>query len=223
GVDYLKALEGGIQGLRVAWSPDLGYAAVAPEVQVITEAAIKIFEGLGCHVEQADPGFEDPEPIWGTMVSAALGARLGGYLPEWSDRIDPPLVKIIEEGKVMSASQLMQVFFQRVTLWDMARRFFARYDLLLTPTLAVPPFTVGVEAPREIAGRTVARRAWFAFTHPFNLTGQPAASVPCGWTKEHLPVGLHIVGRRFDEVTVLKAAAAFEAASSWADRRPPIG
>lgn len=220
GVDYLKALEGEIRGLRVAWSPDLGYAAVDPEVRAITTEAVRVFEDLGCHVEEADPGFDDPEPIWETLVDAALGARLGGSLPEWRDWIDPPLVKIIEEGKTMSAFQLMQASFQRVALWDIVRRFFARYDLLLTPTVAVPPFAVGVEAPVEIAGRRVARRAWFAFTHPFNLTGQPAASVPCGWTKEQLPVGLQIVGRRFDEVTVLKAAAAFEAAASWADRRP---
>lgn len=223
GVDYLAALEGGIQGLKVAWSPDLGYAKVDPQVRAITTAAIKTFTDLGCHLEQADPGFEDPEPTWATLFYAGIGARLSEHLPEQRDRIDPPLVRIIEEGQAISAFQLMQASFRRAAMWDIVRRFFERYDLLLTPTVAVPPFMVGIERPEDIAAQGISRRGWFAFTFPFNLTGQPAATVPCGWTADGLPIGLQIVGRRYDDITVLKAAAAFEAAMPWAHRRPPLG
>ena len=100
---------------------------------------------------------------------------------------------------------------------------FATYDVLLCPTVAVPPFEVGLEGPTQIAGQAVDRRAWLAMTPLFNLTGQPAATVPCGFTSDGLPIGLQIVGRRFDEATVLRASAAFEAVRPWAQKRPPAG
>jgi Asp-tRNA(Asn)/Glu-tRNA(Gln) amidotransferase A subunit family amidase len=87
----------------------------------------------------------------------------------------------------------------------------------------VPPFEVGLEGPTQIAGRPVDRRAWIAMTPLFNLTGQPAATVPCGFTSGGLPIGLQIVGRRFDEATVLRASAAVEAVRPWAQKRPPVG
>jgi aspartyl-tRNA(Asn)/glutamyl-tRNA(Gln) amidotransferase subunit A len=100
--------------------------------------------------------------------------------------------------------------------------FFEQYDLLLTPTVAVPSFEVTMPGVREIAGVKVAPIGWMPFTYPFNITGQPAASIPCGWTDKGLPVGLQIIGRRFDDATVLRAAAAFEAALPWAAKRPPL-
>jgi aspartyl-tRNA(Asn)/glutamyl-tRNA(Gln) amidotransferase subunit A len=101
-------------------------------------------------------------------------------------------------------------------------RFMRRYDLLLTPTLAVPPFALHVQGPEKIDGRIVAPFQWLAFTFPINMTGQPAASVPAGFTVDGLPIGLQIVGRHLDDPLVLRAAAAFEAASPWLQRRPPI-
>ena len=103
------------------------------------------------------------------------------------------------------------------------RRLFEKYDLLLTPTIACPPFAIGLDNPTEIAGKPVPPYAWIPFTFPFNMTGQPAASVPCGFTKDGLPVGLQIVGRRFDDATVLRASAAFERVRPWARYRPPLG
>jgi aspartyl-tRNA(Asn)/glutamyl-tRNA(Gln) amidotransferase subunit A len=102
------------------------------------------------------------------------------------------------------------------------RRYFDTHDLLLTPTIATPPFKVGLDNPPDIAGRPVEAYDWIPFTYPFNLTGNPAASVPCGFTKDGLPIGLQIVGRRFDDVTVLRAAAGFEKLAPWADRKPAI-
>ncbi|MBI2461338.1 MAG: amidase [Candidatus Rokubacteria bacterium] len=222
GAGYTGAIEGDLRGLRVAWSPDLGYAAVDPEVRALAGAAARRFVDLGCEVEEADPGFGDPQTAWVTLFYGSIAARLDGYLPEWQDRIDPGLLRTVEKLRGLTAFNFAQALFERAALWDATRRFFARYDLLLTPTIAVPAFELGIVGPSEVAGKPVGPMEWTPFTYPFNLTGQPAASVPCGWTSGGLPVGLQIVGRRHADATVLRASAAFEAACPWADRRPPF-
>jgi len=116
----------------------------------------------------------------------------------------------------------VQAWFDRLSWNEHPRRLFEKYDLLLTPTIACPPFRVGLDNPTEIAGRAVEPYEWIPFTYPFNMTGQPACSVPVGLTKDGLPIGLQIVGRRFDDATVLRAAAAYERAAPWAANRPPI-
>ena len=221
GTDFLTGLEQGIRGHRVAWSPTLGYAVVDPEVRAVTEAAAKRFDDLGCRVQRVEKVFEDPDPIWAPLFYGGIAARLHDLLEAWRDRMDPGLVQVVEEGRHISAVQLGRAAFARATFSEALRRFFAHYDLLLTPTLPVPPFAAGLErSPDSSAG---SRLAWAAFTYPFNLTGQPAATVPCGFTRDGLPVGLQIVGRRLQDATVLRAAAAYEAAAPWADRRPPLG
>ena len=97
----------------------------------------------------------------------------------------------------------------------------SEFDVLLTPTVAVPPLPIGVDNPETINGRRISIFGWTPFTYPFNMTGQPASSVPCGFTGDGRPVGLQVVGRRFDEYTVLRASAAFEQAAPWAQHRPP--
>ena len=137
--------------------------------------------------------------------------------------MDPLLVSRITAAEGLSAVDYEKATHRRTALWHVVRRFFDRYDLLLTPTTAVPPFAIGLNFPTEIGGKPVASRlAWMPFTFPFNVTGQPAISVPCGFTAEGLPVGLQIVGRRFADATVLRAGAAFEALVPWAHRRPSI-
>lgn len=222
-VDWLAACEGGVAGLRVAWSPDLGYAAVEPEVRAIAEAAARRFaDDLGCALEEGHPGFADPLDAELLLFYAGVGAHLIGLGPERRPLLDPGLARALaEEAEGRTALDLARATLVRQRVWEACRRFFARYDLLLTPTLAVPPFAIGEEGPREVAGRAVGRFGWTPFTYPFNLTGQPALTVPAGWTAAGLPVGLQIVGRRYDEATVLRAGAAFEAARPWADRRPP--
>jgi aspartyl-tRNA(Asn)/glutamyl-tRNA(Gln) amidotransferase subunit A len=116
----------------------------------------------------------------------------------------------------------VQAWFDRHAWWQHPRALFEKYDLLVTPTLACPPFAIGLDNPTEIAGTPVGAYAWIPFTFPFNLTGQPAASVPVGFTRDGLPIGLQIVGRRFADVDVLRASAAFERARPWAEARPPL-
>jgi aspartyl-tRNA(Asn)/glutamyl-tRNA(Gln) amidotransferase subunit A len=220
--DYLTAIEGDIRGLRVAWSPDLGYATVDPHVRQITAKAANAFVELGCKVEETDPGFDNPEELLQRFFYVNIGAMLQDY-PGYESKVDPQLLDILGEVKGLSAQEYARSILRRGAYFDKVQRFFAVYDLLLCPTVAVPPFQVGSEGPRQIAGRSVSRRAWFALTPPFNLTGQPAATVPCGFSADGLPIGLQIVGRRFDEATVLRASAAFEVARPWAHKRPPVG
>ncbi|MBI4611588.1 MAG: amidase [Candidatus Rokubacteria bacterium] len=220
--DYAKALGGTLKGLRVAWSPNLGYATVDPEVQTVCEKAARRFKEFGCKVEAADPGWPSPHAAWEVIFCGGIATRLAPYLPERRQDIDAGLVRIIEEALKWPPTRYVQAWFDRLTFWDHVRKFFAKYDLLLTPAVACPPFKVGLDNPLEIAGRPIPPYGWIPFTYPFNLTGQPAASVPAGFTRDGLPVGLQIVGRRFDEATVLRAAASFERAQPWIGRKPTI-
>jgi aspartyl-tRNA(Asn)/glutamyl-tRNA(Gln) amidotransferase subunit A len=220
--DYTKAVEGDIRGLRVAWSPDLGFAIVDPQVRQVTAEAAKAFADLGCHVEETNPGFENPLELFRHFFYVNIGAMVQDY-PGYESKIDPQLLANIREVEGVSARGYARSILRRNAIFDKIRRCFATYDLLLCPTVAVPPFGLGIEGPTQIAGQPVDRQAWIVMTPLFNLTGQPAATVPCGFTSDGLPIGLQIVGRRFDEATVLRASAAFEAARPWAHKRPPVG
>ncbi len=218
GIRYLPYLKGDLKGLKIAWSENLGYAVVDPRVQEITKAAVKVFATLGCSVEEANPGVKNPEVPFTTIIGCGMATVLGDKMAQ----LDTRLARFIERNKDKPATEYISACLERFEYWNGIRPFFDRYDLLLTPTIAVLPFPVGQLGVREIAGMRVSPLGWLAFTYPFNLTGQPAASVPCGWTEDGLPVGLQIIGRRFDDVTVLRAAAAFEQASPWAGRRPKL-
>ena len=222
-VDYVRALKGSLRGLRVAYSDSLGYAKILdPEVRAATAQAARVFREFGCRVEEVNPGWPSPFEAWRPIFAGGIAARLAPYLGE-RDKIDAGLLRIIDETLKASPTVYVQAWFDRLAWWQHPRQFFAKYDLLLTPTLACPAFKVGLDNATEIAGKPVPEWAWTPFTYPFNLTGQPASSVPCGFTASGLPIGLQLVGRRFDDVTVLRASAAFEAARPWAHKRPPLG
>jgi aspartyl-tRNA(Asn)/glutamyl-tRNA(Gln) amidotransferase subunit A len=220
-VDYVTALRGSLKGLRLAWSDDLGFAdCVDPEVAAVCARAARAFRDLGCRVEEVTPRWPSPFEAWSEIFCGGIATRLAPYLDRRAE-IDTGLARIIEGTLRNPPTKYVQAWFDRLAWWQHPRAFFEKYDLLLTPTIACPPFKVGLDNPTEIAGRSVVPYAWIPFTYPFNLTGQPAASVPCGFTGDGLPVGLQIVGRRFADVAVLRAAAAFERLRPWADRRPP--
>jgi aspartyl-tRNA(Asn)/glutamyl-tRNA(Gln) amidotransferase subunit A len=222
GTDYVAACDGDVKGLRVAYSANLGYAPVDPEVSRLCGAAALVFASeLGCHVEAADPGFANPARFFNTIWVGGLGSYLRPYLEAWESRMDPALVAMVKEVDNLTAADYGSALSQRLALWDVARKFFDQYDLLLTPTMPMVAFPVDAP-PTEIAGQKVEGLGWTPFTFPFNLTGQPAATVPCGFSTGGLPVGLQIVGRRYADGLVLRASAAFEAARPWAGKRPTI-
>ncbi len=219
---YLAACDAGIAGLSVGWSPDFGYARVDPDVRDVCGHAAELFESLGCHVEVVTPSWEDPGEIFRVMAAAETHAAWGHVLDEGEERVDRTLAALLKFGRTITIEQYLDAAHRRDELWTEVQRFLARFDLLITPAVAVPPFPVGQSAVKEIDGEEVPPLGWIAFTFPFNLTGQPAASVPAGFTPSGLPVGLQIVGRRYAERTVLAASAAFEAAAPWSARRPPL-
>ncbi|MGH7365588.1 MAG: amidase, partial [Candidatus Rokuibacteriota bacterium] len=222
-VDYVKALKGGVKGLRVAWTADLGFAkAVDPEVKAAGERAARRFRELGCRVEEIAPGWPSPQAAWRTMFLGGIAARLGPALRDRRDDIDPGLVAIAEETRSWSPTRFVEAWFDRLAWEEHPRRLFERYDLLLTPTIACPAFKVGLDGPPEVAGTPTGIYDWIPFTYPFNMTGHPGASVPCGFTHDKLPIGLQILGRRFEDATVLRASAAFEKIAPWAHLLPPI-
>ena len=217
-------LDADVKGLKIAWSSDLGYAVVDPQVLKVTEAAAKTFANLGATVEAAGPKLRSRELEWAFRLVVAISeaATLQDKIEEWQEQIDPGLVLLIDRFKDRLGTEYVQALYEFDECWRSIRSVFEQYDLLLTPVLAVPPFGLGQMGLREINGTRVSLLGWMPFTYPFNITGQPAASIPCGWTDDGLPIGLQIVGRRFDDATVLRAAAAFEQAVPWSDRRPPL-
>ena len=221
-VDYVKALAAGVKGLRVAYSETLGIApAVDPEVRASVATAVRAFRELGCRVDTVEPSWPLVWDAWRAIFLGGIATRMAPYLHR-REEIDAGLVPVIEEALAWGPTRYVQAWMDRLAWWQHPRQFFEKYDLLVTPTATTPAFEHGILYPSTIAGVKVDRHASSVFTYPFNVTGQPAISVPCGFTRAGLPVGLQIVGRRNDDVTVLRAAAAFEAARPWAGRRPPM-
>ena len=168
-----------------------------------------------------NPGWPSPYACWRTIFLGGIAARLAPYLHRRAE-IDPPLLAVVEEALRMPPTAYVQASFERNAWAEHTRRFFEKYDVLLSPTVATAAFELGILYPDVIDGKPVSREASSAFTFPFNMTGEPAASVPCGFTRDGLPIGLQVIGRRFEDATVLRACAAFEKARPWADRRPEL-
>lgn len=221
-VDYLKEIERGIEGVRIAYSPDLGYAQVQPEVAALCEQAVARFAEAGAIVEYPGVRFSDPYDCWNVFFYGGIAAFMDSHFDERGDLLDEGLREVVREGRKLSAVDYVNATFRRNAFWQRMHAFFEDYDLLITPALAVLPFPVGQDNADPLAGQTPRALQWTGFTYPFNLTGQPAASVPCGWSESNLPVGLQIIGRRFDDATVLRAARAMEQLQPWADRRPVV-
>ncbi len=220
---YLEACDGEIKGMRVAWSPTPGYGRVDPAVLERCQAAVRTFEELGCIVEEASPQIPNPDQIFLGMIVPRLLVQFEQEFPAgFAEKLDPVLQSFLPLGEQMTTRDVFAAIFGDYVVHDLFVAFFQQYELFLTPTIATPPYASGIFGPSEVAGEAVSSPLEPFFTYPFNLTGQPAASVPVGFTDSGLPVGLQIVGRRFAEKTVLRASACFEAARPWADRWPAI-
>ncbi|MBN9486837.1 MAG: amidase [Alphaproteobacteria bacterium] len=220
--DWMDCLKGDLKGLKVAYSSDWGYAAVDPAVRRIVGDAVRVFErDLGCSVEEKHPGWSDPYgAFWGLVALESDLKGLRAMADKHAAEITPHILDFIR--RPWTAEELTDAVIQRKAVNNKMWRLMQSYDLLLTPTLAVPPFALHTQGPEKIDGRIVAPFQWLAFTFPLNMTGQPAATVPAGWTDDGLPVGLQIIGRHLDDPLVLRASAAFEAARPWKHRWPSI-
>ena len=209
--DYLEGLDDGVAGLRIAYSPTLGSSGWADaDVADAVAAAARVFEELGATVEQVDPDIGNCRPIIEAIWSAADAWIVDQMPPEKVKLMDPGLLEIAEAGRKLSVLDLVGAHAARIDLGVRMARFHEKYDLLLTPQMPLEAFEAGRNYP---AGRDMSEWVdWCPFTYPFNLTMQPAASVPCGFGDEGMPVAFQLVGRRYDDATVLRAARAYEQA-----------
>ncbi|SDB74073.1 amidase [Belnapia rosea] len=221
--DYLGRIGEGIAGKRIAFSPDLGHARVDPEVAEIVRSAVDDFgKGFGLPIEAVVPAWGPAGPEIGRFFWTAHMSRHEALLEEWGQRLDPGLAACVRAGAgiTMPAYQMMRE--RKYAYIRDIHVFFENWDFLLTPAVSVPAFPAEQLQPSDWPQHAWDWLAWAEFSYPFNMSGSPAASVPCGFTRDGLPVGLQIIGRRFDDLGVLQTAAAFEALCPWSDKRPPL-
>ena len=207
--DLLGACRASVADLRIAYSSTLGYARPDPDVAAIVASAAQTFEDLGCAIEQVDNVFErDPADLWTAEFYAGVGTRLRPFVETQRDLLDPAVAEVLNAALSQDMRDYYEKVFERYAFRDNVRTFFGTYDLLLSPVLPVSSLDAGKNMPDHLTDRNLV--SWVYYTYPFNLTGQPAATVCAGTTSDGMPVGLQIVGRSLGEYDVVRAAAAFE-------------
>ncbi len=213
GANYLDKLDAGVKGLRIAYAPTIAGAKIDGEVAALVAAAAKRFAELGAHLEEIDTGLPDSGRCFTQNWFPGAANALRAYTPEQRKLMDPGLIDIAEQGARISLMDYLAAVKEREALGVAMNVLHRKWDLLLTPTIPIPAFKAGVEVP---PGSGQARwPEWTPFTYPFNLTRQPAATVPCGLTKAGLPVGLQIVGPMYADAKVLQAARAYESVAPF--------
>ncbi len=218
GIDYRAGLGDGVAGMRIGYSPTLGYARVDTEVAALVERAVGTFEALGARVEEVDLALSDPIDIMAPLWSVALAMGVEAMTPAQRALVDPPLLDLAEPGFHLSALEYRALEKRREALARRLAELHRRHDLLVTPQLATTAFPTMHEVP---PGSTLQRWwQWSPFTYPFNLTQQPAAAMPCGFASNGLPVAMQLVGARFADAAVLRAARAYE--RDHPIRTPPL-
>ncbi|PAU87588.1 amidase [Pseudomonas sp. WN033] len=220
GIDYLAEIKGGVKGLKIAYSPNLGYVDVDPEVEAAVAEAVKVFEQLGAEVVRVDPGFSDPLAAFGHLFYGGAANAMRTLGPKKRELMDQALVSVAERAAKLSMLDYMGAVNESMALRERMANFHQKYDLLLTPTLPITAFKTGREVPEDWPHTRWP--TWTPFTYPFNMTGQPGLSVPCGFDSQGLPIGLQLVGARFNDALVLRAGHAYQQAASLTDRRPPL-
>jgi aspartyl-tRNA(Asn)/glutamyl-tRNA(Gln) amidotransferase subunit A len=220
--DYPARLLERRPGLRIAFSPDLGHARVDPEVASLVQAAVAAFESdLGLTIEPVTPSWGSKGPELARFFWPAHFTRHADRISEFGDRMDPGFVACIEAGLRASIAEYQTMRVAKYAYCAEINRSLEDFDFLLTPSVSVAAFPADRLQPTHWPQHRWDWMSWAEFSYPFNMSQNPAASVPCGLTSESLPVGLQIVGRRFDDLGVLQLSAAFEAARPWATRWPP--
>jgi len=220
-VNYFEHINEIPEKLKIGYTLDLGFAKVVdPDFEKAVINSVNKFETFGWDVEEVKFNGVDPSIAFYTHWIVSSGYNYKPYLDEWRDKMDPTLVTWAEAGLQFPASSLPLAMKTRTEFYESVYETVKAYDLLVTPTTACPAFELGIAAPSEINGVGITVTGWMPFTFPFNLTGHPAASIPCGWTHDNLPIGMQIVGKRFQELLILQVSRAFEELSPWQDKKP---
>jgi aspartyl-tRNA(Asn)/glutamyl-tRNA(Gln) amidotransferase subunit A len=221
--NFLKSLEDKPKQLKIGYSLDLGFVkAIDPEIKNIILNSVKKFEKFDWIVEEAKIKLKKAYNSFAVIVTASFAYDYKLLMKKWRDKITSTLVKLIEGGMNYSSLDLINAEAHRMEIEQIIYQYFKNYDILITPTTAIPAFELGIMFPDKIDGKAVPATGWMPFTFPFNMSWNPAASIPCGWTKEGLPIGMQIVGKLFDETTVLQVSKAFEEIYPWQDKRPVL-
>ncbi len=222
GLDYTQGLNESITGLRIAYSPTLGYVDVDEDVLQAVNQGVQTLARLGAEVVEVDPGVPDPADILDKLWAGAMAGYFLGRLDQVGDLIDQGLLATVQRTGELSAGELANAQQRRNAYYTGMREFMRDFDLLITPSMPSTAFTAGLDEPDNWQRQTIAPLDWTPFTFPFNITGQPAATVPAGFDRQGLPIGMQLVGRWRDDPTVLRASRAFEQAQPWASVRPPV-
>ncbi|MBA7532947.1 Acylamidase [subsurface metagenome] len=221
GFRYIDKISEVPERLKIGYSLDLGYAkAVDIEVEKSILNSVKLFENFGWSIELVKMKMRKAQLSFNTLWTSMLGYNLKPYLKEWEDKMDPDLVKLIKAGLGYDGMSLPRAIAIRARIYETIYKVFKDYDIFITPSTAIPAFKVGIMFPSKINGLNVSPTAWMPFSFPFNMTGHPAASIPSGWSSNGLPIGMQIVGRRFDDLKVLQVSKAFEELAPWQDKKP---
>ena len=227
---YVEMLEEKPRNLKIGYSFDLGFAqALEPEVEKAVLNGIQKFEDFDWIIEKCKIRIRNPENTFSIIWSTGFAYSLGPYLETGEQIMDPGLVDLIKQGYKFSTKEIKIAEIQREIIYQEICKVFKKYDVLITPTLACPAFELGKSKVTEkgtrktniiIDGKSVSPQGWLPFTYPFNASGHPAASIPCGWSSDGLPIGMQIVGNRFDELSVLQVSKVFEDLSPWQEKKP---
>ena len=221
GISYLKAIEEQPENVKIAFSPDLGYATVDSEVEEIVRKAAFRLEKF-CEVEEVKLEVPKLEAELTMKVVLEVVTFMGERMEEWEKVAFPPYLGFMPLAQSLTYREYIKIEERKMELWKALKRVFENYDYLITPTVACKPFEIGKISPDEINGKFITPIGWMPFTYPFNFTGQPAASIPAGFSKEGLPVGMQIVGKRYDDAGVLRISKAFQDISPWQDKYPEL-
>jgi aspartyl-tRNA(Asn)/glutamyl-tRNA(Gln) amidotransferase subunit A len=223
-IDYLAAIAGDprelLAGLRIAFSTTLGYVQVDREIDTAVRAAAQLLESLGAEITEVAPGFDDPLAAFGHLFYGGAANALRGLSKKQRALMDPQLVAVADKAAQLSMLDYLGAVNERTALCELMANFHRKYDLLLTPTLPITAFAAGREVP--VDWPSTRWPSWTPFTYPFNLTGQPALSVPCGFSSDGLPIGLQFVAARFNDASVLRAGQAYQLAAPLTDKRPQL-
>ncbi|WP_028661659.1 amidase [Saccharomonospora saliphila] len=215
---YREAVRRDVRGLRAAFSPTLGYVDVEPEIARAVVSVVAALTEAGLTVEEADPGFSDPYDAFGVLWSTGAAKWLDTFPADCAEHVDPGLRRVWEQGHTYSAGDYLDASAVRANLGIHMGEFHTRHDVLITPTVAIPPFEAGHDVPPDSGLETWPQ--WARFSYPFNMTQQPAITVPAGFTSKGLPVGLQIVGPRHSDDLVLAVAKLVEEIAPWPTDRP---
>jgi aspartyl-tRNA(Asn)/glutamyl-tRNA(Gln) amidotransferase subunit A len=218
---FLSGLDDGVAGLRIAYSRNFGFVENHPEVEAAVRAAVEVLAAAGAEVTEIDPGFADPIDAFNVLWFSGAAKVLESYGDAVDDRVDPGFRRAADAGSWYSVSDFLEATAVRAELGRLMGEFHRQYDVLVSPTLPIPAFPTGQDVPDGWPSPDWT--SWTPYTYPFNLTQQPALSVPCGFTVAGLPVGLQVVGPRHSDALVLRVGQAYQDATDWHLRTPTLG